>query len=53
MKLVIEMLLHKWHEVSSLGGELLASHRDYVAWLVVSHSVRKSVNEPTTQSGSQ
>lgn len=28
VKLVIEMLLHKWHEISSLGGELLASHRD-------------------------
>jgi len=52
-KLVIEMLLHKWHDVSSFGGELLASHRDYVAWLVVSHSVSKSISQLVTQSGSQ
>ena len=49
MKLVIKMLLHKWHEVSSLSGQLLASHRDYVAWLLVSHSFSQSVNQPLSQ----
>lgn len=28
VKLIIEMLVYKWLEISSLGGELLASHRD-------------------------